>query len=134
MTRIGKPPRTEGIYESYEMVIAPKAAETYCTSANTPEKLKESFATQGVHGGEAHGVMGKAGGWSGTFNITRFRTFNMAKKGYEIGSWTPARDSDVVAKKTITINCSIGLSTCREETTLILRLADEPGAGASPPK
>jgi len=27
MTRIGKPPRTEGIYESYEMIIAPKAKQ-----------------------------------------------------------------------------------------------------------
>lgn len=106
--------------------------ETHCTSGNTPEKLKELFATQSVHGGEAHGEMGKAGGWSGAFNFTRFRTFNMAKKGYEIGGWTPVRDSDVIAKKTITVNCSIGLQTCREETTLTLKLADEPGAGTSP--
>ena len=106
--------------------------ETHCTSAGTPEKLKELFATQGVQGGEAHGVMGKAGGWSGAFNIPRFRTFNMAKKGYEIGGWTPVRDSDVIAKKTITVNCSIGMSTCREETTLTLKLADEPGEGTPP--
>ncbi len=106
--------------------------ETHCTSAGTPEKLKELFATQGVHGGEAHGVMGKGGGWSGAFNITRFRTFNMAKKGYEIGGWTPVRDGDVIAKKTINVNCGIGIQTCREETTLTLKLADEPGEGASP--
>jgi hypothetical protein len=119
------------------LVILPgqsgEVAETHCTSANTPEKLKELFATQGVHGGEAHGVT-KGGGWSGAFNITRFRTFNTAKRGYEIGGWTPVRDSDVVAKKTMTVNCSMGLSTCREETTLILRLADEPNASASPPR
>ncbi|MDK2742183.1 MAG: hypothetical protein NDI90_04655 [Nitrospira sp. BO4] len=106
--------------------------ETHCTSGNTPEKLKELFATQGVHGGEAHGMMGKAGGWSGAFNFTRFRTFNMAKKGYEIGGWTPVRDSDVIAKKTITVNCGMGLQTCREETMLTLKQADEPGEGASP--
>ncbi|MGQ0555648.1 MAG: hypothetical protein ACT4PN_06860 [Nitrospiraceae bacterium] len=108
--------------------------ETHCTSAGTPEKLKELFATQGVHGGEAHGEMGKADGWSGAFNITRFSTFNMAKKGYEIGGWTPVRDSDVIAKKTITVNCSIGMQTCREETTLTLKQADEPGATAPPPR
>ncbi|MGE3978739.1 MAG: hypothetical protein AB7F94_14285 [Nitrospira sp.] len=108
--------------------------ETHCTSAGTPEKLKELFATQSVHGGEAHGEMGKAGGWSGAFNITRFRTFNMAKKGYEIGGWTPGRDSNVIAKKSLTVNCSIGMQTCREETTLTLKQADEPGATASPPR
>ncbi|HEY7532193.1 MAG TPA: hypothetical protein VH681_05345, partial [Nitrospiraceae bacterium] len=31
-----------------------EVAEIHCTSANTPEKLKELFATQGVQGGEAH--------------------------------------------------------------------------------
>ncbi len=108
-----------------------EVAETHCASGNTPQKLNELFASQGVQGGEAH-VASKGGGWSGAFNITRFRTFNMAKKGYEIGSWTPVRDSDVIAKKTMTVNCGIGLSTCREETTLTLKLADEPGAAASP--
>lgn len=112
-----------------------EVAETHCSSANTPEKLKELFASQGVQGGEAHG-MTRGGGWSSAFNVTRFRTFKWerGKQGYEIGGWTPVRDSDVIARKTITVNCSIGLSTCREETTLILRLADEPGAGASPPR
>lgn len=110
-----------------------EVAETHCTSGNTPEKLKELFATQGVHGGEAH-VTSKGGGWSGAFNFTRFRTFNWNKKGYEIGGWTPVHDSDVIAKKTITINCSMGMSACREETTLTLKLADEPGAQASPPR
>ncbi len=110
-----------------------EVAETHCTSGNTPQKLKELFASQGVQGGEAH-VASKGGGWSGAFNFTRFRTFNWNKKGYEIGGWTPVRDSDVIAKKTMTVNCGIGLSTCREETTLTLRLADEPGAGASPPQ
>jgi len=110
-----------------------EVAETHCSSGNTPEKLKELFATQGVHGGEAH-VTSKGGGWSGAFNFTRFRTFNWNKKGYEIGGWTPVRDSDVIAKKTITVNCSMGMSACREETTLTLKLADEPGATASPPR
>ena len=110
-----------------------EVAETHCASGNTPEKLKELFATQGVHGGEAH-VTSKGGGWSGAFNFTRFRTFNMIKKGYEMGSWTQVPNSDVVAQKTMTVNCSIGMSACREETTLTLRLADEPGAPASPPR
>ena len=112
-----------------------EVAETHCTSGNTPQKLKELFASQGVQGGEAH-VASKGGGWSSAFNVTRFRTFKWTpgKQGYEFGSWTSVRDSDVVAKKTMTVNCSIGLSTCREETTLTLRLADEPGAPAAPPK
>jgi len=110
-----------------------EVAETHCTSGNTPQKLKELFASQGVQGGEAH-VASKGGGWSGAFNFTRFTTFNWNKKGYEIGGWTQVLNSDVVAKKTVTVNCSIGLSTCREETTLTLRLVDEPGATASPPR
>jgi hypothetical protein len=110
-----------------------EVVETHWTSANTPEKLKELFATQGVQGGEAH-VASKGGGWSGAFNVTRFRTFNWNKKGYEIGGWTPVRDSDVIAKKTFTVNCSVGLSACQEETALILRLADEPDAPASLPR
>ena len=117
------------------LVILPgqsgEVAETHCTSGNTPEKLKELFATQGVQGGDAHTVT-KGGGWSGAFNFTRFRTFNWNKNGYEIGGWTQVLNSDVVAKKTMRINCSIGLSACQEETTLILRMADEPGAEASP--
>ncbi len=110
-----------------------EVAETRCTSGNTPEKLKELFATQGVQGGDAHTVT-KGGGWSGAFNFTRFRTFNWDKNGYEVGGWTQVLDSDVVAKKTMTINCSIGLSACQEETTLILKMADEPGPEASPLK
>ncbi|MGB4069571.1 MAG: hypothetical protein WBK08_16205 [Nitrospira sp.] len=110
-----------------------EVAETHCTSSNTPEKLKELFASQGVQADDAHGVT-EGGGWSSAFNVTRFRTFNMAKKGYEIGGWTPDHNSNVIAKKTITVTCSIGMSTCREETTLTLRLADEPGATASPPR
>ena len=110
-----------------------EVAETHCTSANTPEKLKELFATQGVQGGEAH-VASKGGGWSGAFNFTRFRTFNWNKKGYEIGGWTQVLNSDVVAKKTMRVNCSMGLSSCQEETTLTLKLADEPDAAASPPR
>jgi hypothetical protein len=78
----------------------------------------------------------EGGGWSSAFNVTRFRTFKWERprQGYEFGGWTPVRDSDVIAKKTITANCSMGLSTCREETTLTLRLADEPGATASQPR
>jgi hypothetical protein len=112
-----------------------EVAETHCSSGNTPAKLKELFASQGVQGGEAHGVT-EAGGWSSAFNVTRFRTFKWTpgKQGYEIGGWTPVRDSDVIAKKTMTVDCSIGLSTCREETTLTLRLADELNATASPPR
>jgi hypothetical protein len=112
-----------------------EVAETHCSSANTPEQLKELFASQGVQGGEAHGVT-EGGGWSSAFNVTRFRTFKWERprQGYEFGGWTPVRDSDVIAKKTITANCSMGLSTCREETTLTLRLADEPGATASQPR
>lgn len=110
-------------------------AETHCTSANTPEKLKELFASQGVQGGEAHGVT-EGGGWSSAFNVTRFRTFKWTpgRQGYEIGGWTPVRDSDVIAKKTIAVNCSLGMQTCREETTLILRLVDGSGATASSPR
>ncbi|HRI38306.1 MAG TPA: hypothetical protein PLO50_07115 [Nitrospira sp.] len=112
-----------------------EVVETHCSSGNTPAKLKELFASQGVQGGEAHGVT-EAGGWSSAFNLTRFRTFKWTpgKQGYEIGSWTPIRYADVIAKKTMTVDCSIGLSTCREETTLTLRLADEPTATASPPR
>jgi hypothetical protein len=107
-----------------------EVAETHCTSGNTPEKLRELFATQGVQGGgEAHSTT-KGGGWSGAFNFTRYQTFNWNKKGYDMGGWTQVVNSDVVAKKTMSVNCSIGLSACHEETTLVLRRADEPGGGA----
>jgi hypothetical protein len=108
-----------------------EVAETHCASGNTPQKLKELFASQGVQGGEAH-VASKGGGWSGAFNFTRFTTFNRAKGGYEIGGWTQVLNSDVVAKKTVTVNCSIGVSAWREETTLTLRLVDEPATSTSP--
>jgi hypothetical protein len=112
-----------------------EVAETHCVGSND-QKLKELMAkaNPGVPLANEARVVSKGGGWSGAFNFTRFRTFNMAKKGYAIGSWTPVRDSDVIAKKTMQVNCSMGLSTCREETTLTLRLADEPGATASPPR
>lgn len=112
-----------------------EVAEAHCSSSNTPAKLKELFASQGVQADEAHGVT-EGGGWSSAFNVTRFRTFKWTpgKQGYEIGGWTPVRDTDVIAKKTMTVNCSLGLQTCREETTLTLRLADEPNATASPPR
>ncbi len=113
-----------------------EVAETHCTSGHTPQKLKELFASQGVQGGDAH-VTSKGGGWSGAFNFTRFKTFKWerGRQGYEIGGWTPVRDSDMIARKTMTVNCStMGMSACREETTLTLRLADEPGTPASPPR
>lgn len=110
-----------------------EVAESHCTSANTPEKLKELFASQGVQGGDAQG-MTKGGGWSSAFTVTRFMAFNRAKGGYEIGGWTPVHDSDVIAKKMLRVNCSVGMQTCREVTELTLRLADEPGAAASPPR
>lgn len=108
-----------------------EVAEARCSSSQTPEKLKELFATQGVQGGDAHGTA-KAGGWSAAFNLTRFTTFNQVKRGYEIGGWTPVRDSDVVAKKTMRINCGLSANACQEETTLILKLADEPEASPVP--
>lgn len=107
-------------------------AETHCTSAQTPEKLKELFATQGVQGGDSHGST-KAGGWSAAFNLSRFRTFNMAKRGYEIGGWTQVVNSEIVAKKTMRVNCGLGANACQEETTLILKLADDPEASTTPP-
>jgi len=109
-----------------------EVADIHCTSANTPEKLKELFATQGVHGGDAHTVM-ESGGWSAAFNVTRFTTFNTSKGGYEIGGWTPGGDSDVIAKKTMTVSCSFNpMQPCQEVTELILRPGDEPGSAASP--
>ncbi len=118
-----------------KLIILPglteEVAETHCTSGSTPEKLKELFASQGVQGGDAH-VASKGGGWRAAFNVTRFMTFNWNKQGYEIGGWTPVLNSDVVAKKTMRVNCGTGLTSCQEETTLTLRLADESGPGASP--
>jgi hypothetical protein len=99
-----------------------ETAETICTSANTPRKLKELLESQGAQVGDAHTVT-KAGGWSGAFNVTRFKTFNWSKKGYEIGGWTPGQDSEVIAKKTIRVNCSLGMQTCREVTELTLKHA-----------
>ena len=124
-----------------KLIILPgqteEAAEIRCETPNMRgmEKLKELLATQGAQGGDAH-FSTKSGGWRAAFNVTRFTTFiwTPGRQGYEIGGWTPVRDSDVVAKKTIIVNCSLGMSTCREETTLILRLADEPAADASPPR
>ncbi len=107
-----------------------EVAETHCTSAQSPAKLKELLQSQGAQVGDAHTVT-KGGGWSSAFSFTRFKTFNWNKKGYDIGGWTPVINSDVVAKKTMRVNCSTALSRCQEETTLTLRLADEPDAGAS---
>ena len=72
--------------------------------------------------------------WSAMFNVSRFQRFNYAKNGYEVADWTLVLNSDVMAKKTMRVNCSIGINTCQEETTLILRRMDNPGTGASPPK
>lgn len=122
-----------------KLIILPgqteEVAETHCTSGNTPEKLKELFASQGVQGGEAH-VASKGGGWRAAFNLTRFRSFiwTHGRQGYEMGGWTQVLNSDVVATKTMRMNCGIGLTACREETTLTLRLTDEADAGASLPK
>jgi hypothetical protein len=104
-----------------------EVAETHCTSANTPDKLKELFASQGVQGGDAHGTT-KGGGWSSAFNVTRFTRFDRAKGGYEIGGWTPGGDSDVIAKKTLRVNCSIGMQTCQEVTELTLRQGESAGS------
>ncbi|MBS0156758.1 MAG: hypothetical protein JSS38_19405 [Nitrospira sp.] len=120
-----------------KLIILPgqteEVAETHCSSANTPRKLRELLESQGSQIGDAH-VVSKGGGWRATFNLTRFRTFiwTPGRQGYEIGGWTPVRDSEVIAKKTITVNCGLGANTCREETTLTLRLAEEPGVNAPP--
>lgn len=121
-----------------KLIILPgqteEVAETHCSSASTPPKLRELLESQGGRGGDVH-VASKGGGWRSAFNVTRFGTFiwTQGRQGYEIGGWTQVLNSDVVAKKTMTVNCStMGMSACREETTLTLRLADEPGAATSP--
>jgi hypothetical protein len=122
-----------------KLIILPgqteELAETHCSSASTPQKLREMLESQGARGGNAH-VASKGGGWRSAFNFTRFRTFiwTPGRQGYEIGGWTPVHNSDVIAKKSIRVNCSIGMQTCREETELTLKLADEPGADGSPKK
>jgi len=120
-----------------KLIILPglteEVAETHCTSAGTPEKLKELLATQGVQGGNAHGAS-RGGGWRAAFNVSRFMTFNWNKQGYEIGGWTQVLNSDVVAQKTMTVNCGTGLTACREETVLTLRRAEEAGAAVTPPR
>ncbi len=97
-----------------------EVAETHCASAQGPAKLKELLPSQGAQVGDAHTVT-KGGGWSSAFSFTHFKTFNRNKKGYEIGGWTPVRDSDVIAKKTIRVDCSIGTQTCQEVTELTLK-------------
>jgi hypothetical protein len=124
-----------------KLIILPgqteEMAEVHCesTTARGTEKIRELLATQGVQGANAYSSA-KSGGWRAAFNLSRFSSFiwTPGRQGYEIGGWTPIRDSDVIAKKTITVNCSMGMNACREETTLTLKLADEPGAGASPPR
>jgi hypothetical protein len=126
-----------------KLIILPgqteEMAEVHCesTTARGSEKIRELLATQGVQGANAHSST-KSGGWRAAFNITRFTTFiwTPGRQGYEIGSWTPVLDSDVVAKKAMRVDCGrsagLGASRCQEETTLILKLADEPAADASP--
>lgn len=128
-----------------KLIILPgqteEAAEIHCETPNMRgmEKLKELLATQGVQGGDAH-FSTKSGGWRAAFNVTRFTTFiwTPGRQGYEIGSWTPVLNSDVVAKKTMRVDCGrsagLGATRCQEETTLTLKLVDEPGADASPPR
>lgn len=99
-----------------------EVAEIHCTSPNTPRKLKELLESQGAQVGDAHTVT-KAGGWSSAFNVTRYTRFNRAKGGYDIGGWTPGQDSEVIAKKTIRVNCGLGIQTCREVTELTLKHA-----------
>ena len=64
--------------------------------------------------------------WSAMFNVSRFQRFNYEKNGYEVADWTLVLNSDVMAKKTMRVNCSIGINTCQEETTLTLRQTDRP--------
>jgi hypothetical protein len=72
--------------------------------------------------------------WNTNFYFSRMRTHNYNTGDYEIAGWTQMLDSDVFAKKTIRANCSLPARRCQEETTLTLRLMDEPDAGASLPK
>jgi hypothetical protein len=122
-----------------KLIILPgqteEVAETHCSSGSTHPKLRELLESQGGRGGDAH-VASQGGGWRSAFNVTRFRTFiwTPGRQGYEIGGWTPVLNSDVVAKKTMRVDCGMVVSSCQEETTLILRLADEPGEAASPPR
>jgi hypothetical protein len=101
-----------------------EVAETHCVGSND-QKIKELMAkaNPGVPLANEARVVSKGGGWSGAFNVTRFTRFNRAKGGYEIGGWTPGQDSDVIAKKTIRVNCSLGLQTCREVTELTIKRA-----------
>ena len=130
---------------SVKLVILPgqteEMAEVHCesTTARGSEKIRELLATQGVQGANAHSST-KSGGWRAAFNLSRFSSFiwTPGRQGYEIGGWTQVLNSDVVAKKTMRVDCGrsagLGATLCREETTLILRLADEPNATASPPR
>ena len=123
-----------------KLIILPgqteEMAAIHCesTTARGSEKLRELLATQGAQGGNAHSSA-KSGGWRSAFNVTRFTTFiwTPGRQGYEIGGWTQVQNSDVVAKKTMRVDCGLGATLCQEETTLTLRLADEPESGASPP-
>ncbi len=126
-----------------KLIILPgqteEMAEVHCesTTARGTEKIRELLATQGVQGSNAYSSA-KSGGWRAAFNLSRFSSFiwTPGRQGYEIGGWTQVLNSDVVAKKTMRVDCGgsagLGATLCREETTLTLKLADEPGATASP--
>ncbi|MDX2251212.1 MAG: hypothetical protein NW202_02915 [Nitrospira sp.] len=126
-----------------KLIILPGQTEemavVHCesTTARGSEKIKELLATQGVQGGNAHSST-RSGGWRAAFNLSRFLSFiwTPGRQGYEIGGWTQVLNSDIVAKKTMSVDCGrsagLGATLCQEETTLTLKLADEPSAGASP--
>ena len=128
-----------------KLIILPgqteEMAEVHCesTTARGSEKIRELLATQGVQGANAHSST-KSGGWRAAFNLSRFRSFiwTPGRQGYEIGGWTQVLNSDVVAKKTMRVDCGrsagLGATLCQEETTLTLRLADEAGATGSSPR
>lgn len=60
--------------------------------------------------------------WNINFYFSRMQTHNYNTGEYEIADWTPVRDSDVIAKKTITVNCSFNpMQSCREVTELTLK-------------
>ena len=113
-----------------------EVTESRCTSGTGDEKLEELAASQGrgiVQSGAPFSAR-KDLGWTGAFSFTRRTTFDRARQGYKIEGWTPVRDSEVIAQKTMSVNCTVvELLACQEETTLTLRLADEPGAAASQP-
>ncbi|WHZ27324.1 MAG: hypothetical protein OJF51_002121 [Nitrospira sp.] len=60
--------------------------------------------------------------WNTNFYFSRMQTHDYNTGEYEIADWTLVRDSDVIAKKTITVNCSFNpMQSCREVTELTLK-------------